>query len=453
MVFKSYRYAIVFQIIFIALTPAIFLKTIHQEYMVVTSTTLIVLWLGQIVCLIWYLEKVVRDLARFFKALRFSDISTNFINEKKKDPYFKQLYDELNFLKKELANSRSEKEIHYQYLQNTVKHINIGIIVFDKTGKVELINNATLQLLNVKSLKNIHMLDDNLSMVLSSMKPETNKLHKVLRNNETIQLLLKASYFKLKNRGVRLVSLQNIKSEIDQSEVDAWQKLMRILTHEIMNSVSPVKLLSGSLISMFEENNKIKPIDSLSNETIENTVLGLKTIRKRSNGLSNFIETYKSFTSKTKVKFSSLNVSRLFDTIEALLLKELQLNNIALKVYCASENLVINADEKLLEQVLINLIKNSSEALNGTPNPEIILKAQQVNRSIEIQIVDNGCGISDKIVENIFVPFFTTKEKGSGVGLSFSRQIMHLHQGNIFVKSKPNETIFTLLFPFYNIFE
>jgi nitrogen fixation/metabolism regulation signal transduction histidine kinase len=244
-----------------------------------------------------------------------------------------------------------------------------------------------------------------------------------------------------------LISLQNITSEIDRSEVDAWQKLIRVLTHEIMNSVSPIKLLSGSLIEMFEENNTIKPINELDNKTIEDSVLGLKTIRKRSDGLSNFVETYKNLTQIPKVKISEIKINQLFEHLNTLLKDDLNAKNIGFIINCNPSNLVLNADEKLVEQVLINLIKNASEALKNIEHPIINLNAETSNDLVHIIVSDNGPGISSDIAENIFIPFFTTKEKGSGIGLSLSRQIMHLHNGSISVKSEPNiETVFTLQF-------
>ncbi len=450
MVFKRYRFLVIIQILCIAATTVAFFWTSQQEYMLITSSSLILLWVLQIVYLIWYLQKINRDLLKFITALRYDDVSISFNKDKNVDPYFENLYQELNTIINEISTVRSDKESEHQYFQNTVKHINTGIIAFDENGKVEICNNSALALLNLSNLNNIADTEKTkigMSDTFRNIKPGTTKLLKLVIENDVIQLSIKAANFKIKDRNIKLISLQNIKTEIDQSEVDAWQKLIRVLTHEIMNSVSPIKLLSGSLIEMFEENNKVKTINEIDNETIENSVLGLKTIRKRSSGLSNFVETYKSLTQIPKAKFSEFKVCHLFDHINTLLIHDLQQKTIHFEFNCKPNDLTLYADEKLIEQVLINLIKNASEALINCNKSAISLNAELVNDMVQIKVKDNGLGISAEVLDNIFIPFFTTKEKGSGIGLSLSRQIMLLHGGNISMKSEQNvQTTFTLLF-------
>ena len=449
MIFKKYRFLIIVQVILIALTTLAFFWTIQQEYMLITSSSLVILWILQIIYLIWYLQKINRDLIKFISAIQYDDVSINF-NNKTSDPYFKELYIELNRIVQNFSKLRSEKESEQQYFHNTVKHINTGIIAFNKDGEIEICNNAANELLNIKSLQNIEDADKvhpGLFMIFQNLKPGTTKLIKLIIENEIIQLSIKAAEFRIKNKKIKLLSLQNIKTEIDQSEVIAWQKLIRVLTHEIMNSVSPIKLLSGSLIELFEHNNKPKTLEEINNSTIENSLLGLKTIRKRSDGLSNFVETYKSLTQVPKAKFTQFEICSLFKHIETLLRDELKQKKIQFQASCIPSDLSINADEKLIEQVIINLIKNASEALKITQNPSIELTAEQINDAIQIKVIDNGGGISSELIDNIFIPFFTTKENGSGIGLSLSRQIMHLHGGNISVQSEPNkQTIFKLTF-------
>ena len=450
MVFKRYRFLVIIQILCIAATTLAFFWTTQQEYMLITSSSLVLFWILQIVYLFWYLQKINRDLLKFITALRYDDVSISFDKDKNVDPYFQNLYTELNTIITEISTVRSDKESEHQYFQNTVKHINTGIIAFDEKGKVEICNNSTLELLNLNKLSNIadtEISKAGLSDTFRNIKPGTTKLLKLVIENDIIQLSIKAANFKIKERNIKLLSLQNIKTEIDQSEVDAWQKLIRVLTHEIMNSVSPIKLLSGSLIEMFEENNKVKTINEIDNQTIENSVLGLKTIRKRSSGLSNFVETYKSLTQIPKAKFSEFKVCHLFDHINTLLINDLAQKSIQFEYNCNPNDLKLYADEKLIEQVLINLIKNASEALLNCDNPSISLNAELINDLVQIKVKDNGPGISTEVLDNIFIPFFTTKEKGSGIGLSLSRQIMLLHGGNMSVKSDPEkETVFTLQF-------
>ena len=448
--FNRFRFYVIVQVLLIAVNTLAFFWTINQEYMLITSSSLVVLWILQIIYLIWYLQKVNRDLIKFITAIKYDDVSISFNKDKRIDKSFEKLHNELNQIIQDISEVRSDKESEHLYFQNTIKHIGTGILAFDETGKIELCNDAALKILNQSKLEFIHEIDKTqagLSKKISKIKPGTTSLLKIIIDNEIVQLSIKAAHFKIKTRDIKLLSLQNIKSEIDQSEVDAWQKLIRVLTHEIMNSVSPIKLLSGSLIEMFEENDKIKTIEEIDNTTIENSVLGLKTIRKRSTGLSNFVETYKNLTQIPKAIFSEFKICHLFDHINTLLKQDLAQKSIRFTYNSNPKDVVLYADGKLIEQVLINLIKNASEALVNTNNPIIKLEAAIKNEKIQIKVTDNGAGIKQEVLDNIFVPFFTTKEKGSGIGLSLSRQIMHLHGGNINVKSEPNkETAFTLHF-------
>ncbi|PLX17393.1 MAG: ATP-binding protein [Marinilabiliales bacterium] len=449
MAFSKFRVNIIVQVILIAISCLMFFWTLKQEYMLITRSSLVILWILQIVYLIWYLQRVNRDIIKFITAIKYDDVSISFHKKKKIDNAFVDLYNELNQIIQNISEVRFDKESEHQYFQNTIKHIGIGILAYDDVGKIEICNEAVLKLLKVNSLNNIadvNIAQIGLSDKLKGIKPGNNNLIKLNIDNEIIQLSVKAAKFKIKSREIKLLSLQNIKSEIDQSEVDAWQRLIRVLTHEIMNSVSPITLLSGSLIEMFEENEKIKTIEDIYNKTIENSVLGLKTIRKRSDGLSNFVENYKSLTQVPKPHFSEVNVCNLFNHLETLLKSDLNKKNIEINMLC-EPSFTIHADEKLIEQVLINLIKNSLEALSNKQSPRINLCAETLNEQIQIKIEDNGPGMTNEILDNIFIPFFTTKEKGSGIGLSLSRQIMHLHGGTISVKSEPNvATIFTLTF-------
>ncbi len=449
MKFSRFRINIAIQILLIAATMLAFFWTLDQEYMLITSSSLAILWILQLVYLFWFLQKVNRDIIKFITAIKYDDVSIGFNKNKKVDKSFEQLHYELNQIIKDISEVRSEKEIEHQYFQNTIKHIGTGILAFDDSGKIEICNDAALNLLkkhNFKTISEVEKVQTGLADIFKSIKPGNTKLLKLNIDNEIVQLTVKAANFKIKDRKIKLLSLQNIKSEIDQSEVAAWQKLIRVLTHEIMNSVSPIKLLSSSLIDMFEEDEKIKTIEDIDNKTIEDSVLGLKTIRKRSTGLSNFVETYKNLTQIPKANFSEFKIIHLFDHISTLLKNDLEQKSIDFNYNCTPKDLIVNADEKLIEQVLINLIKNASEALLGCEKPKINIDTELINDRVLIKVSDNGKGISPEVLDNIFIPFFTTKEKGSGIGLSLSRQIMHLHGGNISVKSEPDNTIFTLHF-------
>ena len=430
-----------------ALTPIVFVWTLSKEYMLVTSSSLVIIWITQIIYLIWYLQKINRDLIKFITSLQYDDVSLNF-DKNKADKHFSKLYTELNNIIGKISEIRSIRESDYQFFQYTIKHIATGIIAIDCNKKVEICNDAALKILNLKELKTIEGLNavkPGLSEAFSELKNGRNKLIKLYINNEIVQLSIKAADFKIKNQYIKLFSVQNIKSEIDHSEIDAWQKLIRVLTHEIMNSVSPIKLLSSSMIDTFEETRAGN--GNMDKNTMDETILGLKTILKRSSGLSNFVENYKSLTQISSPKFTNFNVVNMLGQLKTLFNEEFKKQSIQFLLQSDSENIALFGDEKLIEQVLINLIKNSIEAIKETERPEIKIRVYEADGRINILVADNGPGIKSEFMDNIFTPFFTTKEKGSGIGLSLSRQIMYLHGGNISVKSEPYvETVFKLCF-------
>ncbi|MBA7531065.1 Adaptive-response sensory-kinase SasA [subsurface metagenome] len=326
----------------------------------------------------------------------------------------------------------------------------IGLISFDEKGKVEIYNEAASHLFNKKHVRNIQDLDkvkQGLSDYLSNLKHIQTDLIKLQVKNESIHLSVKAVEFIIERRRIKLVSLQNIRSEIEQGEVDAWQRLIKVLNHEIINSLSPINLLSSTLINYFEQNGKTKPGSTIDDETIHNSIAGLKAIEKRSKGLKRFIESYGSLTQVLEPKYSTFLIPELFRNISALLKDELTKKKIKLITRARPENLHLTADEKLVEQVLINLIQNSVKALEKTYEPKINLFATIQDGRHKIEIADNGAGIPDEILEDIFVPFFSTRKNGTGIGLSISRQIMQLHKGSITVQSQPGvETVFILTF-------
>ncbi|MEE4196696.1 MAG: ATP-binding protein [Bacteroidales bacterium] len=450
MVFSRFKISILIQVVLIALTAAAFFWSVQKEYMLVTSSSMVLLWIAQIAFLIWYVQKLTRDIQKLISSLKYNDLSIGFEKEKRADPSFYKIYTDIHEIIHNISKVRIEKETEHQYFQNTIKHLGIGILGFTDEGKIEICNKAALELLNrphIMTIDDLEKTRTGLAATCKNIRPGATRLVKVSINNETLQLSFKAANFKIKEKNIQLLSIQNIKTEIDQSEVEAWQKLIRVLTHEIMNSVSPIKLLSGSLVKMFYQGNQIKSADELDKTTLENAVLGLKTIRKRSAGLSDFVETYKSLTQIPKPKFSTILVSESLKHIQTLFEDEFKQKEIDFIVSIYPYDLILMADEKLIEQVLINLIKNAIEVLENIKKPKITIEASQVNGSVELKIKDNGAGIPAEMMDQIFIPFFTSKEKGSGIGLSLSRQIMHLHGGTVSVKSIPGvETVFTLQF-------
>jgi nitrogen fixation/metabolism regulation signal transduction histidine kinase len=366
---------------------------------------------------------------------------------------FNELAKAFNNVINDFQTVRAEKEIHFQYLHSIVQNTDVSIIAFQKDGTVELINKTAKRLFQISTLKNIHSLkslSNDLVNTLFSLKPGSTSLVKVQDEDDILQLAISATEIKIQNKLITLATVKNIQAVLEEHETEAWQKLIRVLTHEIMNSITPIASLTATLELMLKNvtEDKSQEIFRVRPDTMQEFQTALKTINKRSTGLLHFVNTYRNLTRIPKPNLKITKVKEIFKNIESLMEKELSAKKIGFTSYVYPEILELSADDKLIEQVLINLIQNSIHATENKESPEIKLKAFQNKRGrITIQVIDNGNGILKDVMDKIFIPFFTTKQKGSGIGLSLSRQILRLHGGTIYAHSIPDkETIFTLTF-------
>ncbi|NOR88572.1 MAG: GHKL domain-containing protein, partial [Bacteroidales bacterium] len=261
---------------------------------------------------------------------------------------------------------------------------------------------------------------------------------------EIMQLSIQATEFKKKGEEYLLVSVKNIHSELERKEIDSWQKLIRVLTHEIMNSITPISSLASTVKDLLPETQA----NNLENDDLESMHQALSTISRRSHGLLNFVEIYRDLTRIPKPAFRKVTVKDLLFEAKLMLLHKSELENLDVIIETMPDDIAITADPSLIEQVLINLLINAMQALGKAENPKIIMTSRfNKNDRVIIEIADNGHGINHDLMDKIFMPFFTSKKEGSGIGLSLSRQIMHLHKGNIFVKSVEGKgSVFTLNF-------
>ncbi|MFC2118449.1 PAS domain-containing sensor histidine kinase [Bacteroidota bacterium] len=334
---------------------------------------------------------------------------------------------------------------------NTIEHIGTGIIAFEESGKVSLSNDAILSLFDMKTINNINQLNlfvPNFSEILNSININKPGLVRFIRNGVMIHLSIKASDMVIKAKKIRLVSFMDISNELAHEEVNNWQKLISVLRHEIMNSITPITTVASTLIDNIEESGYPEKSNKNIQIPVDITYKGLLAIKKRGEGLKDFVSSYKKVSNIPYPEFSRFLVYDLFNEIATLMGDEISSNDIQFNIEIDDENIVLNADEKLISQVLINLIRNSIQALTDCENKTIILSAEKsINGEIQINVIDKGPGISEEEIDKIFVPFFTTKEKGSGIGLSISRQIMNIHKAAIKVQSVPGkETVFSLIF-------
>jgi len=262
-----------------------------------------------------------------------------------------------------------------------------------------------------------------------------------------LQLSIYATGFVLHKQQLMLVAMQDIQGALEEKEMKSWQNLIRVLTHEIMNSITPIASLASTAHGLLKDERECELPESL-NETIGDVRHALNTIEKRSKGLLTFIENYRKLTRIPKPDFKIVSVKDLFERVEHLMKDQFQAHSIEFKKQIDPLSLSLTADQALIEQVLINLCKNAVEALNGVARPKIKLKAgTDAHGNPVIKVIDNGRGIPEDVAGRIFIPFFTTRQQGSGIGLSLSRQIIRLHKGTIGVTSTPNEkTVFKLRF-------
>jgi nitrogen fixation/metabolism regulation signal transduction histidine kinase len=330
--------------------------------------------------------------------------------------------------------------------------VGIGLIAFQPDGHVELINTAAKRLLRVPRLKNIKSLESLSKTLVDTMlrlRSRENALVKVEDENELLHLALYATEFKLRGLKYSLLSIQNIHSELEEREMEAWQKLIRVLTHEIMNSITPIASLTSTISGLIKDayGKKIKS-DKFQNEAFKDIQQALQTIQKRSQGLLHFVDAYRNLALIPKPNFQIFPIKELLDRVRKLMQANIEKNSIRFKISVEPESLELTADPELIEQVLINLMLNALQAVERRKKSRIELNALMDGRGrIIIQVVDNGPGIPKENLEKIFIPFFSTKEEGSGIGLSLSRQIIRLHHGSIGVHSEPDaQTVFTLRF-------
>jgi two-component system, NtrC family, nitrogen regulation sensor histidine kinase NtrY len=386
---------------------------------------------------------LLRELAEFTDAVRYRDFSRQY-GRRGGRPELQALQGHLQEINAAFRSISREKETQYQHLQSILELVQTGILSFEPaTGAVWWLNGALKEMLRLPQLKNLGQLArryPGLAAQLSALRPGPPQLVTVTVGTGTLRLLLAASVFQTEGRQYKLVALQSVGETLDETEADAWQKLLRVLTHEIMNSVAPIASLAETL------QQRLQAADPTDPDLREDLELGISTIKRRSDGLLQFSTTYRSLSKISVPNRQPLPVYELFETVHQLLLPKLQARGIGLDLVLLDPQLRLQADRVLLEQVLINLLLNAMDALVGRPEPRITLTGTtaEAGRTV-LSVADNGAGMDAEVQEQVFVPFFTTKKNGSGIGLSLCKQILLLHKGTIQLRSAPGVgTVVTL---------
>ena len=437
--FKNYRWHILWRVLllFITISTAAFLLVKGWFLYEVFAIPVIIF---QVLDFFRFHKKAQEEVEQFVESVHYRDFSRYF--DVKHAPLelqpLRKGFNEINTTFKVISK---EKETQYQYLQKILELVDTGILSYDHdSGEIGWMNESFKKLLGIPYLKTIHSLekrDEQLYKEVLALRPGENKVANVTHDRNTFKLLLTATAFQTSGRIYKLVAFQNVSEALDETESKAWQKLLSVMTHEIMNSVAPISSLAETLknrlqLSVAGINERPDGLDDLE--------LGIDTIKRRSEGLLKFAETYRNLNKITTPNFKKLYVRDLFENLHQLMQPTLLQKKIELEIILKDPELTVDADPNLVEQVLINLLVNAMEAVKDKSHARIVLSAfATLGNRVILKIADNGAGMSPEIVDKIFIPFFSTKRSGSGIGLSLCKQIMMLHKGNIQVQSVEGE--------------
>jgi len=437
--FKNYRWHILWRVLllFITISIAAFLLVKGLYLYEVFAFPVIIF---QLTDFFRFHKKAQEEVEQFVESVHYRDFSRYF--DVKHAPLelqpLRKGFNEINSTFKVISK---EKETQYQYLQKILELVDTGILSYEyDTGEIGWMNESFKKMMGIPYLKTIHSLekrDGVLYKEVLSLRPGENKVADITYDRNSFKVLLTATAFQTSGRIYKLVAFQNVSEALDETESKAWQKLLSVMTHEIMNSVAPISSLAATLknrlqLSVAGINERPDGLDDLE--------LGIDTIKRRSEGLLKFAETYRNLNKITTPNFKKLYVRDLFENLHQLMQPTLQQKHIELEIILKDPELTVEADPNLVEQVLINLLVNAMEAVKDKTDARIVLSAfASIGNKIVLKIADNGAGMSPEIIDKIFIPFFSTKKSGSGIGLSLCKQIMMLHRGNIQVQSVEGE--------------
>lgn len=435
MIFKRYQERILIRVLFMFITLSVaswLLVKGRYEFL----AALIPLIIFQLVDFYNFHRKAQHEVEQFVESIHYRDFSRYF--DVKEAPLelqsLRQGFNEINSTFKLISR---ERETQYQYLQKILELVNTGILSFEhKSGEISWMNESLKNMLGVPYLKTIHSLerrDAALHNEIVNLRPGESKIVSIAKDGNTFKTLLAATAFQTDGKIYKLIAFQDVNEALDETEAKAWQRLLSVMTHEIMNSVAPISSLAETMGHRLQES-----IDLLEGDpgAFDDLKLGISTIRRRSEGLLKFAETYRNLNKITTLKLNKIYARDLFENLHNLMEPTLEQKSIDMEIILKDPDLTLEVDNNLIEQVLINLIVNAVEAVKDSAEPCITLSALTgPNNRAVIKVADNGMGMSPEVMDNIFIPFFSTKKSGSGIGLSLCKQIMLLHKGNIQVQS------------------
>jgi two-component system, NtrC family, nitrogen regulation sensor histidine kinase NtrY len=447
MKFRKNDLGLLLRVVLLVITMLAFAFTVLQKQYIF-DMVLVPVIIAQVIDFYRLHKKAQNEVEQFVESIHYRDFSKYF-NIKQAPVEVQSLRQGFNEINTTFRVVSKEKEQQYQYLQKILELVDTGILSYEtESGEIKWMNESLKKILVVPYLKTIHSLekrDQTLYKQIIGLAPGERIISTIHREKNNLKVVLSATAFQTENVHFKLIAFQNVNEALEETESKAWQKLLSVMTHEIMNSVAPISSLAHTLQGMLKQFKLETPDPAGITEDLE---LGIDTIRKRSEGLLKFTETYRNLNKISKAALSKVFISSLFDNLHRLMQPTLEKKNIEVTVILKDPLLSVEIDAGLIEQVLINLLLNAIDAVKCSPEPKIVLTAYTDNdNKIIIKVADNGTGMPEDVLEQIFIPFFSTKRNGNGIGLSLCKQIMMVHKGTITVQSKVNEgTAFYLRF-------
>lgn len=398
---------------------------------------------GCILLIYHYINAVNRKISYFFSALKNEDFTLRF-TEKRGLKSEKLLNCLLNQTKEILQKTRINIQQQEKYYELILNNINSGVVALNSKGFVLQSNLFARKILGLEVFTHTRQLQKvSLQLQQAVEEIQSGETKRITYTNErgSVQLLINATSIIMNGEKLILLVFNDIENEMDETEIDSWIRLIRVLAHEIMNSIAPITSLSDTLLSLQKNDDPETDASQLK----ENTINGLRVISETGKGLISFVDSYRKFTRIPKPEREYIDMNEFIHRMVILCSMEPSFENITIHTEIQPENLRVYADPNLLGQVVLNIMKNAIQAMQGTKNGKLQVSVENHSNQTIIKITDNGPGIAPEILNEIFVPFFTTKSEGTGIGLSIARQIMRTHGGNIKVTSIPEkETTFTL---------
>ena len=447
--FNRFRLYVLLRVIILFITVTAFVYLIYFDQKYVTTVVIGLVIIFEVFELFQYIERTNRRLKRFFDAIKYNDFNTSFAEDNKLGSTFRELNTAFKDVVETIQKERQKREEFFQQLNTVVQHIGTGILSINKQGKVLLSNKAAAALLEVREIKSIRGLEQSYPNIPRILQQLATDQRARIKNQSGQELALLETKYRLGETDYQLIAIQNIHAEMQEKELEAWQNLTKVLRHEIMNSIAPISSLTATLEDVLKEEVQTKNDEHLLNsEGLEDLQEGLQTISKRSKGLIDFINAYRDYTDLPKPTFKKTDFLNTIHETLMLVKPDLESAEIAFKFIHPENPVFIGIDRQLIELVLINILKNALEAIRDRPIRKVELALEENKGKVFLKISDTGPGIAKEAMEKIFLPFYTTKKQGSGIGLSLSKQIIQMHQASISVETAPGKgSTFILSFP------